>query len=84
VVLGIYSFALQSLQPDHWLWMTTSTTITDYVGSTFRWLGMISFGFGFFTLAIAYNSFRKGEKWAWYAFTLYPVFFTIAIPVTWL
>lgn len=34
-------------------------------------------------IAIAYGSFRRGDRWAWHAFLLYPNFFLIAIPITW-
>jgi hypothetical protein len=44
---------------------------------------MISFGFGILTVAISIINFRRGEKWAWYAFWFFPLFFLLAIPFTW-
>ena len=83
IVYGIYAFTLQYLQPAHWQFLTFDRDTADYIGGKFRWLGMVSFGFGILTIAISYGSFRRGDKWAWYAFTLYPIFWLIAIPVTW-
>ncbi len=84
IAYGIYAFTLQYVQPEHWQWLTPSGLIADYMGGVFRILGMLSIGFGFLTVAISYGSFRRGDKWAWYAFIFYPILFLVAIPVTWL
>jgi hypothetical protein len=83
VIYGIYAFTLQHLQPEHWQWLSIKREAVDYIGGTFRWLGMVSIGFGVHTVLVSYGGFRQGDKWTWYAFWLYPVFFLIAIPVTW-
>lgn len=83
LVYGIYAILLPSLQPDHWVFLTFDGDTVDYISGIFRWLGMISFGFGFLTVAISITSFRRGERWTWYAFWFFPLFFLLAIPFTW-
>ena len=83
VAYGIYTFTLQFLQPEHWNWLVISSDAVDYIGGTFRWLGMVSIGFGVLTIAMSYGGFRRGDRWVWFAFLFFPVFFLVAIPVTW-
>jgi hypothetical protein len=42
VVLGLYALTLQTLQPDHWQFLALGKDAVDYIGGTFRWLGMVS------------------------------------------
>src|SRR3954452_17569004 len=39
--------------------------------------GLASAGLGLFGVLIAAIPFRRGERWAWYAFWFYPVFWTV-------
>lgn len=41
---------------------------------------------GLFGLAIAVTAFRRGERWAWIAMLVWPVFFAVHVAVfgTWL
>jgi hypothetical protein len=39
--------------------------------------GLASIGLGLFGVLIAVLPFRRGERWAWYAFWFYPVFWTV-------
>lgn len=40
-----------------------------------RPLAIVPFGWIVFIMAIAYFSYRKGERWAWYVLWYLPVFF---------
>jgi len=83
VVYGIYAFTLQYAQPAHWDWLSINQEAVDYIGATFRYLGMVAIGFGALAIGIAFGGFRRGQKWTWYVFWLYPIFFLVAIWVTW-
>jgi len=83
LVYGIYAFTLPYVQPSHWNSITTSEETAAYIADNFRWLGMLSGMFGILTLAVAYGGFRRGQKWAWYAFLAYPIFLLLAIVYTW-
>ncbi|MFA5856825.1 MAG: hypothetical protein WC867_05675 [Candidatus Pacearchaeota archaeon] len=37
--------------------------------------GLSDLGFAFFIIVISLTAYRKGEKWAWYAFLFIPVYF---------
>jgi len=37
--------------------------------------GLSDLGFAFFLVAIALTAYRKGQKWAWYAFWFVPAYF---------
>jgi len=41
----------------------------------FRFGGLSDLGFAFFITAISLTAYRKGEKWAWYAFWFLPAYF---------
>jgi len=41
----------------------------------FRFGALSDLGFGFFITAISLTAYRKGEKWAWYAFWFLPAYF---------
>lgn len=45
----------------------------------FRGGGLSDLGLAFFLIVITLTAYRKGEKWAWYAFWFVPVYF-----VTWI
>ncbi len=83
LLYGVYALMLPSTQPNHWDFLTFDRDTVKYIAGNFWWLGMISIGFGILTIAISLTSFRKGERWAWYAFWLFPLFFLLAIPLTW-
>ncbi len=40
-----------------------------------QWIGAILFGSDFLTAVIALTAWRKGEKWAWFAFLYWPFLF---------
>lgn len=40
-----------------------------------QWIGAVLFGGDFLTACIALTAWRKGEKWAWFAFLYWPFLF---------
>jgi hypothetical protein len=83
ILYGFYALTLPSLQPTHWNFLTSDPQTIDYIASNFRWMGLISIGFGILTIGLSITGFRRGEKRAWFALLYYPVFFLLAIPFTW-
>ena len=45
------------------------------VTSEARFIGLALIGLNVFGLAITLNSYRRGEKWAWYTLWFYPILF---------
>lgn len=41
----------------------------------FRGGGLSDLGFAFFLMVISITAYRRGQKWAWYAFWFIPVYF---------
>lgn len=41
----------------------------------FRGGGLSDLGFAFFLIVITLTAYRKGQKWAWYAFWFVPAYF---------
>ena len=46
-----------------------------------RFFGVSLIGLTVFGLAITLNSFRKGEKWAWYTVWYYPILFASILAI---
>jgi hypothetical protein len=84
VVYGVYAMTLPILQPGHWDDITSDPDAVSYISVNFQWLGLLGFGLGILTMVAAYAAFRRGARWAWYAFWLYPLLFLLAIPFTWI
>ena len=83
LIYGIYAFALPYIQPSHWSDITSSQETTQYIADNFRWLGLLSFMFGLLTLTTAAGAYRRGDRWAWFAFLSFPLFFLLAVLFTW-
>ena len=85
VAYGIYAFLLPTLDQSHWIrnGIVRTDEASEYVGHTFRWLGILATMVGFLTLVVAYMGYRVGHRAAWYGFLGYPVFFVFAIAFTW-
>ena len=83
IAYGIYAFTLPYFQPNHWNDLTSSEETVRYIADNFRWLGMLSTMFGLLTVSISYGAFRRGLRWAWFAFLSFPVFFLLATIYTW-
>ena len=47
----------------------------DLYNFYFRSGGLSDFGFAFLLMVISATAYRRGEKWAWYAFWIIPIFF---------
>jgi hypothetical protein len=41
-----------------------------------QWIGAVLFGSDFLTACIALTAWRKGDKWAWFAFLYWPFLFS--------
>jgi hypothetical protein len=52
-----------------------SVSLLSGVGDFGKEAAVVGLGFAIFTMAIAATSYRKGEKWAWYAFLYLPLQF---------
>ena len=72
-LLGTGFATLQALGP--------STPKEELLG---RFFGLTLIGLTVFGLATTLNSYRRGEKWAWYTLWYYPIFFAsiFAIDIT--
>ena len=79
----MYALTLPSTQPSHWDDLTSNPEVVKYIADNFRWIGMLSIGFGISTISLSYVSYRNSVEGAWYVFVYFPVFFTLAIPFTW-
>jgi len=53
--------------------------ISNYIGGIARQLGNFMLGMGVLIMGIAFVPFRRGEKWAWYAFWIIPVVLMIQL-----
>ncbi len=51
--------------------------IATYLALSNRTFGVVLMGIGFFGMAISLKSYRRGEKWSWYALWYLPVLFGI-------
>lgn len=54
--------------------------LNDRTGSEFyifliQWIGAVLFGGDFLTACIALTAWRKGDRWAWFAFLYWPFLF---------
>jgi hypothetical protein len=47
--------------------LATSPRTAEYLTLLFRMFGLYGVGFSLVAIAIAANSFRRGERWAWWA-----------------
>ncbi len=54
---------------------TASTALVNFIRFTDRELGIDDAAFGALTMAISATSYRRGDRWAWYALFTVPVFF---------
>ncbi len=57
-------------------WSTLQASNPDVVklsNDLIRSYALLLFPVGVFTVAISYKSFRRGEKWSWYAFCILPL-----------
>jgi hypothetical protein len=52
---------------------TSSPEVADYITRLLRLVGVVFFGLNLLVAVIAYASFRKGERWAWFALWVYPL-----------
>ncbi len=80
---GFYAFSLPDRDPQIWDFLGKDKEVFDYLNETFRLIGMLSVGFAIFTMAVSMTAYRRGERWAWYAFWYWPIFWLLAAVYTW-
>ncbi len=52
---------------------STNPAVASYIAYAVRYLGTTDLTAGFFVMAISLKSYRRGEKWSWYALWAFPV-----------
>lgn len=83
VIFGVYLVALPSADPDHWKSYTSDPDVVAYLADDFRSTGGFTVAFGMLTALVAARWFRSGERWAWYAFWIFPLLFVWEMATTW-
>lgn len=54
---------------------TSSPMVFNLYNFYFRGGGLSDLGFAFFLIVISMTAYRRGQKWAWYAFWFIPAYF---------
>ena len=83
VVYGVYLVVLPSADPDHWRSYTTDPAVVAYLVDDFRATGGMTVAFGALTALTSARWFRAGDRWAWYAFWVFPLLFVWGMATTW-
>ena len=55
-------------------WLTSDPEILHFIGWVFTVGSLMGVGFAIFIMAASVTSYRRGERWAWYAFLYLPVY----------
>ena len=55
-------------------WLTSDSTILHFIRLNFTFTSLMAIGYAIFIITTSLTSYRRGEKWAWYAFLYLPVF----------
>jgi len=80
---GVYLMVLPSVDSDHWKYYTTDADVIAYLADEFRATGGMEFVLGALTMIVSVRWFRSADRWAWYAFWLFPLLFGWAMLTTW-
>ena len=80
---GVYLVVLPSADPDHWRAYTTDPDVVAYLADDFRATGGLTVVFGALTALTSARWFRAGDRWAWYAFWIFPLLFAWGMATTW-
>lgn len=80
---GVYLAVLPSADPDHWRYDTTDPDVIAYLADDFRATGGLLVAFGAMTSLASVRWLRAGDRWAWYAFWIFPVLFAWSMATTW-
>ena len=59
----------------------SNPSLSDYVLYYVRFSGLSDLGFVFLIIAVSVTAYRRGEKWAWYAFWSIPAFFIVSTAI---
>ncbi len=71
---GVYDPNLQTVAGTTWDKLSsTYPVIASFIVPGNRIFGVTLLGFGFFMMAISLKSYRRGEKWSWYALCSFSV-----------
>ncbi len=66
---------LQAVGGTTWAQLSSAyPQLASYIALNNRTSGLSDLVVGFFLMAISLKSYRRGEKWSWYAFWLVPVY----------
>lgn len=84
VVYGVYLAVLPTADPDHWRYYTADPDVIAYLADEFRATGGLMVAFGALTSLTAARWFRAGDRWAWYAFWIFPALFAWSMATTWM
>lgn len=82
LIYAIYSFQLPHTEPSHWDWFIKPGNFR-YYSTHWHGIGFLALGVGVFTVSVASTGFRRGERWAWYAFWYWPAYFLFHTLSTW-
>jgi hypothetical protein len=80
---GVYQIVLPSVDPDHWRYYTTDADVIAYLADDFRATGGMEVVLGVLTMIVSVRWFRRADRWAWYAFWLFPLLFVWGMVTTW-
>jgi hypothetical protein len=83
IAYGVYLAVLPSADPDHWRYYTRDPDVIAYLADDFRASGGLMVGFGALTMLTSVRWFRAGDRWAWYAYWIFPVLFAWNMATTW-
>ena len=79
---GVYQIVLPSVDPDHWRYYTTDADVIAYLADDFRATGGMEVVLGVLTMIVSIRWFRRADRWAWYAFWLFPLLFVWGMVTT--
>jgi hypothetical protein len=83
IVFGVYLAVLPSADPDHWRSYTTDPDVVAYLADDFRANGGMTVAFGVLTAVVSFRWFRAGDRWAWFAFWIFPILCVWGMATTW-
>ena len=79
---GLFVLIMSVIQPAYFGYQSLHPEVVDEIENLYRDRALLSMVLGFVTVAVSYGGYRRGEKWAWYAFLAFPVFFSLAFLFT--
>ncbi len=80
---GVYLTVLPSVEPDHWREYTSDPDVVAYLADDFRASGAMEMALGALTICGAMRWFRAGDRWAWWAFWIFPALCVWGMLTSW-